>query len=241
MNIISTTFFLSCLFPAAVGARKLAALQFDNRTEFEAAMVGPYLVDEFNYGPDDMDLTAAEYSDMRMSLLLSGEVVFQATSPGQTNKIWERNGDRFYCAGCNGAFQLDFRASSVRTNDRGVYGAGFFLENTIFCNQGDTDSALCQLQQVFGAAAFITYGNGDTEEIVLPESQDVFWGIADERLISTIEVRLKEGGAAFRVQIDDLIFGGGIPEDPPSDDDDDDDEDKLCKRKILFFLPRCNK
>jgi hypothetical protein len=75
---------------------------------------------------------------------------------------WENNNyvdpGGWYCAGCNGSFELSFQTTSVTMNDTGVYGVGLdILEN----------------QSSLPYYAFITYGDGTTDNIALPV---VVWG-----------------------------------------------------------------
>jgi hypothetical protein len=99
----------------------------------------------------------------------------------------------FYCAGCDGSFRLGFTSTSVGTG-LGVYGVGLDLVLS------------------GGTTAFVTFGDGSSIDYGLPTGG--FWGLTDDRRISSIHFGLPGGGAvldpATAIAIDNLTIGASI-------------------------------
>jgi MYXO-CTERM domain-containing protein len=109
----------------------------------------------------------------------------------------------YYCAGCNGSFELSFLTTSMGEPE-GVNGVGF----TIATHSIDS------LQYY----AFITYADGTTADIPLPGT-GAFWGVSAPERIERIHVGLSGGGTTTNGSfgIDDLIIGDGFDETPCGD------------------------
>lgn len=166
-----------------------------DRTTFESSL-GSVVTDDYqNAG------YVFVQSDAAMSSVL-GETQYTSTGFANNNIVFESGGNKYYCAGCNGSFLLDFANTSV-SGANGVFGVGFDYFNA--------DSPLYN--------AFITYGDGSTDNVALdlflfPNSQ--FFGVTSPLLISTIHFGLANGGTtqAGSFVIDDLTIGNsvGVPE-----------------------------
>lgn len=104
--------------------------------------------------------------------------------------------DDRYCAGCNGSFELSFGTTSLGTSD-GVYGVGLDV--------ADNSTSLPY-------TAFITYGDGSTENVALAPGAS-FFGVTADQLIASIHFGLPDGGATQNGSfvIDNLTIGSAIP------------------------------
>jgi hypothetical protein len=132
-----------------------------------------------------------------MSAVL-GETDYRSTGFANLNLV----PGGYYCAGCNGSFELSFGTTSV-TSGNGVFGVGFN-----FFNQGSPSYD-----------ARVTFGDGATQLYALgfasfPISTS-FWGITSDRQIASIS--FGPGGGSSRqgsFGIDNLTIGGAgvIPE-----------------------------
>ena len=100
----------------------------------------------------------------------------------------------YYCAGCNGSFELSFQTTTVGT-PAGVNGVGM---NIPFNDIGTP------------YYAYITFADGTTDNIPLPPAGS-FWGVAAPERIERIHFGLSMGGftQAGGFGIDNLIIGDG--------------------------------
>jgi cysteine-rich repeat protein len=133
-------------------------------------------------------------NDAVMSGIL-GETDYQATGHANTNLVWLSGVDHRYCAGCNGSFRLTFTSTTVGTAD-GVYGVGLDVTG----NDAGTPYW-----------AFVTFADGDTDDVALPVGAS-FWAVTAPELIESIHFGLSGGGSttAGSFHIDDLTIGDGI-------------------------------
>ncbi|NER47046.1 MAG: PEP-CTERM sorting domain-containing protein [Symploca sp. SIO1A3] len=170
--------------------RSIFESQLDNLIVDDYSNPGYSAGDEFNISVFDI------HSDANMSSIL-GETQYTTTGGTDNNFIPGQPGDPYYCAGCNGSFLLDFTSTSVG-NSSGVSGVGFDIEGTA--------------EDVFGTFAFVTFGDGSSDNFFLPERVDEFWGITSDLLISSIHFGLENGGTntdnnVQRMALDNLTIG----------------------------------
>ncbi len=176
---------------------------FSDRSTFEVE-VDTFIVDDYSapgyFAGDQLDLGTFDiHSDANMSSII-GETKYTTTGFSDNNLIVNQSsGDPAYCAGCNGSFLLDFTSTSVGSSS-GVFGVGFDIEDIA--------------QDVFGTFAFVTFGDGSTNNFFLPEQQDVFWGITSDLLISSIHFGLEDGlpnteNSVQRMALDNLTIASG--------------------------------
>lgn len=183
-------YVIACAF-ALTATSVNATVLYNDRTIFEGTL-GTSIVDDYENPAYAFNNTNAE-----MSAVL-GETTYETTGFDNWNLVTNITGDdHAYCAGCNGSFLLDFNSTSV-SETGGVYGVGF-----------DVHSA----ESVRGSTAFVTFGDGTTENYTLADASDMdyFWGITSELLISTIHFGLVDGGVntsgTQRMSLDDLTIG----------------------------------
>ncbi len=131
-------------------------------------------------------------SDAAMSAVL-GETDYRATGFGDLNIVFNTLVGKAYCAGCNGSFELSFTSTSVGGSG-GVFGVGL----DIVGNAGTPDYV-----------AFITYGDGATQEVDLPQGSG-FFGLTSTDLVRSIHFGLAGGGSTQlgSFSIDNLTIGG---------------------------------
>jgi len=179
---------LAVLSAPGIPARAATPTFYTDRTTFEAA-VGTTVTDGYNTPPYPGDGT---YPDATFSAY-KGETDYQTTGWGDTNVLYYGT----YCAGCNGSFLLSFQTTSVTQGGTGVYGVGLdILQN---------DSAVPYF-------AFITYGDGTTDDIalpVVPPGGSSFFGVTARELIVSIHFGLSGGGSTQggSFMIDNLTIG----------------------------------
>ena len=144
---------------------------------------------------DDYENAAYSFiqNNAQMSSVLS-ETRYTTTGFGNLNIVSDIGSNHYYCAGCNGSFLLDFTSTSV-SGTNGVFGVGFNYIN-------------------FGSPlfdAFVTYGNGSTEDIALARGgfANSFLGITSDLEIKSIHFGLVDGGATQQgsFAIDNLTIG----------------------------------
>lgn len=90
------------------------------------------------------------------------------------------NNNIYYCAGCNGSYRLTFTNTSVSTAGLGVEAVGV----NIRANEVNLPYL-----------AFVTYGDGSTENIPLPAGHS-FFGLTSPDLITSIHFGLINGQAS---------------------------------------------
>ncbi|CAE7029175.1 unnamed protein product [Symbiodinium natans] len=152
---------------------------YSDRASFEApltvSLVDGYDNAAYFVGDNFNGANFDSFTDAAVSAIV-GETQYETTGFNNNNLIpGQSSGDPLYCAGCNGSYRLSFRTTSVGTAE-GVWAVGFDIVGTA--------------EGVRGTVAFVTYGDGSTGEFVLPEHQDVFWGIIDCRRIASIHLGL---------------------------------------------------
>ena len=180
---------LAMLASPVIPAQAATPVFYTDRAVFEADLATMVTDD---YGTPPYPAGFAIYSDAAFSAFL-GETDYHAT--GSANFNLHLPSDR-YCGGCNGSFELSFQTTSVTEGGTGVYGVGVDL----FGNQG--------------YYAFITYGDGTTDDIALPAG-DSFFGVTAPELIESIHFGLSGGGSTQQgyVEIDNLTIGNAGPPD----------------------------
>ncbi|MBC8071932.1 MAG: hypothetical protein IAG13_26630 [Deltaproteobacteria bacterium] len=116
----------------------------------------------------------------------------------------------YYCAGCNGSFELSFQSTSVGEPE-GVNGVGL----NIVTNDFGTPYF-----------AFITFADGTTADILLGPGGN-YWGVSAPERIERIHFGLSGGvpTMAGGFGIDDLTIGDGMDETPCGDGMAEDDEE----------------
>src|SRR5262249_43970898 len=126
----------------------------------------------------------------------------------------------YYCAGCNGSFELSFQTTTVG-NAEGVVGVGMMIT---------THSMMVPYY------AYITFADGTTADVPLPAA-GTFWGVSAPERIERIHFGLSMGGStqAGSFGIDDLIVGDGTDLTPcgdgiptPDEECDDAGESAAC-------------
>ncbi len=162
-------------------------------------------------------------NDATMSAIL-GETDYHTTGFMNLNIV----SGGYYCAGCNGSFELSFQTTTVG-NAMGVNGVGAYI-------------ATHDITMPY--YAFITFADGTQEDVQLPPS-GTFWGVSAPERIERIHFGLSMGGAtmAGSFGIDDLIVGDGFDMTPCGDgivheDEECDDmgESAACDANCTFAL-----
>jgi hypothetical protein len=190
---------LAAVLLAVASHATAAPIIYSSRPTF-LANVGASVTDDYSaagytagnkINSDVLDM----FTDSAMSAVL-GETDYTSTGFANVNII-AGDPDRFYCAGCNGTFRLDFQTTSV-SGPGGVYGVGLDVkerENPI-------------------GTAFVTFGDGTTSNIALPDV-DQFLGITSDLGIRSIHFGGPDGQAfnfgSFR--LDNLTIAG-VPDVP---------------------------
>ena len=130
------------------------------------------------------------YTDAAMSAVL-GETDYRSTGLPNNNIVTDDGtGNRFYCAGCNGSFELSFTSTSVG-DATGVFGVGFdIVLRTLF-------------------HAFVTFGDNTTLDVNLSSLSPGFWGITASERIRSIHLGLVNGGITSTdfFRMDNLTIG----------------------------------
>lgn len=187
----------SIIFASLLPALSQAATTFSDRIAFEQTL-GTSITDDYENPGYYKGTFTSVWSDADMSAVL-GEVNYKATAFSNMNIIIDDgiNSNRYYCSGCNGSFELDFTSTSVGDSN-GVFGVGFNYRSSVFPP----------------FLAFVTYGDGSTENILLNESDnfDTFFGLSSDLLIQSIHIGLLDGKKGFNSQfrLDNLTFGSSI-------------------------------
>jgi hypothetical protein len=171
-------------------------MTYSDRSPFETQL-GTFIVEDYSaagYSSGDIvDLPTVDVHSNASVTAVRGEVDYRSTRNFGLNTIGfdSLSGTYFYCAGCNGSFELGFTTTSVGTA-AGVFGVGF----DPFTAQG-----------IDSVTAFITFGDSSTQNITLPTTG--FFGITSDLLIRSIHIGDLDGAATdtLRYAITDLTFG----------------------------------
>jgi hypothetical protein len=192
---------------AALSFAAEAATLFSNRTLFLNVLSASLTDDYQNTAYDHPDNPNESFSDAAMGGIF-GQAKYKTTGLTDRNIVERQGSQRFYCAGCNGSFRLDFTGTSIGPPS-GVRAVGL----NVIANQAG-----------FPYVAFVTYGDGTTENFPLPVKNSqtrtpttVFWGITSTKPISSIHFG-GSGGAAVTAgsfALDNLTIGA------PTDSDGD--------------------
>ena len=180
---------LAVLSAPGIPARAATPTFYTDRTTFEAA-VGTTVTDDYATPPYPAGFNI--YSDAVFSAFL-GETDYHTTGWTDHNM---RDSGGYYCAGPNGSFLLSFGTTSVTRGGSGVYGVGVDI----------VTNSLPQYPPPY--YAFITYGDGTTDNILLPVGES-FFGVTAPELIMSIHFGLSEGGPTQEgyFVIDNLTIG----------------------------------
>ncbi|MBN1665445.1 MAG: hypothetical protein JW862_00085 [Anaerolineales bacterium] len=155
-------------------ASAASATFYNNQANFEAAIdTTTMFVDTYSSPPYPADFDI--YSNAVMSAFL-GEVDYYTTGFRDRNIIYP---GLYYCAGCNGSFRLGFQTTSLTEGGVGVYGVGVNVSSNL---------------PTTPYYAYITYGDGSTDNIALPVGAS-FFGVTAPELIQSIHFGLSGGGA----------------------------------------------
>lgn len=185
----------SALISFFLTAPVLASVIYNDAGTFNATL-NTSVVDNYENGAYSFIQNNAQ-----MTSVLS-ETSYFTTGFDDLNIVSDIGSNHFYCAGCNGSFLLDFTSTSV-SGANGIFGVGFN-----YFNYGTP---------LFDA--FVTYGNGSTENIALAPAATFatsFWGITSDLEIKSIHFGLANGDATQQGSfgIDNLTIGNprSVPE-----------------------------
>jgi hypothetical protein len=179
----------------AASPTNAATVTYSNQVTFASQLASSVTDDYENPG------YSFAQNDAQMSAVL-GETSYTATGFQNIDLVPNISGDHYYCAGCNGSFQLGLGTTSV-SKGGGVFGAGFDLI-------GNTNYD-----------AMVNFADGTSTLYTLPTSPFVqriaFWGITSDLGIASIY--LGHGGQPAQdgnTGIDNLQIGsapaGAVPE-----------------------------
>ena len=125
---------------------------------------------------------AASYTDAQMSAVV-GQTKYHAISYPDYNGVGDllapRPSGQLYCAGCNGAFSLDFTSTSFGTG--GVFGVGFDM----VLNTNTASFAPFSATIQFGDASSIVIPLTEVVDRLAP----VFFGITSDKLIKSMTLQ----------------------------------------------------
>jgi len=139
--------------------------------------------------PFEAELGTFIIDDYENPAYLSGDISDGATLDIHSNAQMSS----MYCSGCNGSYLMGFTTTSVGDSS-GVFGAGFDIVY-------DTEYH-----------AFVTFGDGSTQDYALPTTHPAFFGITSYLGIKSIHIGL-EGGATTTegyLQVDNLTIGTSV-------------------------------
>ena len=181
---------LAMVTPPASPVQAATPVFYTHRIPFEETL-GTMITDD--YGTPPYPAGNNYYDDATFSAFL-GETDYHSTGWANHNS---HVSDDTYCAGCNGSFELNFQTTSVTQSGTGVYGVGL----DILLNYAGTPYW-----------AFITYGDGTTDDIPLPAGTS-FFGVTAPELIVSIHFGLSGGGSTTdgSFTMDNLTIGNAGP------------------------------
>jgi len=184
--------FATCLLFISGTVFSATGSLFTDRVTFEGTLDPvSILVDDYSplsgY-PDGFDI----YSNSDMNGFF-GETEYFSTGFNDNNIIFQQQ----YCAGCNGSYRLDFQNTSVSMSNMGVFGFGIDFRHS----QSNTNYY-----------AFVTYGDGSTENFLIPFGES-FFGLTSTDLIATVHLGLVDGGSTTMGSFaqDNLTIGMARP------------------------------
>ena len=185
---------LAMLASPGIPVQAATPVFYTGRPAFEAVL-GTMVTD--GYGTPPYPAGLGVYDDATFSAFL-GETDYHTTGFANNNLHGVQD---YYCGGCNGSFELSFQTTSVSQGGTGVYGVGLEIV------KNDSPVPLPYY-------AFITYGDGTTDNILLPVVAfpgTVFWGVTAPELIVSIHFGLSDGGftTGGEFSIDNLTIGTG--------------------------------
>lgn len=181
-----------------------AEVVYFDRASFNAS-VGTTFTDDFSnpgYGTSD---DATILTDAQMSAVI-GQTSFKSTFWPDQNIVSHFGGvTQYYCAGCNGSFQLDFMSTSL-TSNQGIYGFSIDFSN-FYGNPGELPYV-----------ATVSFGDGSSKDYSLDHGalneSFYFFGITSPLSISRVHFGLAGGlpyeGNSF--QLKDITIASAVPE-----------------------------
>ena len=126
--------------------------------------------------------SAGSYTDTEMSAVV-GQTKYHAITHPDNNAVGDvlapRPSGQLYCAGCNGAFSLDFTSTSFGTG--GVFGVGFDM----VLNTNTASFAPFSATIQFGDASSIVIPLTEVVDRLAP----VFFGITSDKLIKSMTLQ----------------------------------------------------
>ncbi|MEX1362135.1 MAG: hypothetical protein AB1Z98_03370 [Nannocystaceae bacterium] len=200
-------------------AQAAAPIYYNSLASFQADVTATVTDDYSNPGYVFIQNNAA------MSAVL-GETDYESTGFTNLNIVSGVGGaDPYYCAGCNGSFELSFQTSSLG-DAVGIVGVGVDIQTHNLATP---------------YYAYITFGDGTTENIALPGAGS-FWGVAAPERIERIHFGLTMGGTTTggSFGIDNLIIGDGAVGtcmvDADCVEDSDPCTDVVCNAGLCGFV-----
>ena len=203
MSLKSTLFAMAAAL--AIVTLPAQAATYTDRTTFlgqlGASVTDDYEAAGYQTGDSSNGATTDIHSDAHMSGIL-GETDYTTTGYTDWNLVgyvYTGSSSRMYCAGCNGSFILSFGTTSVGSAS-GIFGVGFDFFNGVTPQY----------------TAFVTYGDGSTENILIPSTVypgTQFFGLTSTSLILSIAFGLPDGGTTVSGSfgLDNLTIGSQVP------------------------------
>ncbi|MEP3246137.1 MAG: hypothetical protein ABJN40_04980 [Sneathiella sp.] len=204
-------FLVGMAAAALISSPALSATTYSDRSAFESTLSSSF-TDDYedsayqNPPPADLKFSDANTVVVTNNFMSSvaNETKYRSTGFNNVNIISDITspGNKYYCAGCNGSFILDFTSTSYGTSN-GVFGVGMNYDLPKFSN--------IPLVPYF---AHVTFGDDSTEVFTLPYStiQPIFttlFAITSDTLIKTIHFADLDGNALTdgSFLIDNLTIG----------------------------------
>ena len=198
-------FLFAVLLLASAMSARADTVTYGSRVAFESVLALS-VTDNYEapgYKPSPLTVL----NDVVMSSVI-GETQYRSTGIANHNVISSAYGlpnNHFYCAGCNGTFEMSFTQTSLG-DATGIFGVGF----DIYDNHGTSYGALPM-------RAEITFGDGSTNSFQLPElryssgSDYTFFGVSSTLRISSIAI-VNSPNSSASFAIDNLTIGAPVPE-----------------------------
>ena len=167
-------------------------ITYNDRASFEAVL-NNIKVDDFESPSYGYINTAAT-----MQSLSSASIKYESTFFDTPD--WNIVDTGALCWGCNGSGQILLDATTIGSSD-GVFGFGLdILRNSNIITQLDYD-------------AFVTFGNGLTQQYDLGIGGPMFFGITSDTLIKSVHFTLENGSItdSGRFQVDNVTIGSPVP------------------------------
>lgn len=171
----------------ASSSASAATILYSSQSSFLAA-VGTSITDDYSnagyvrsFGPNPPNFM----SDAYMTSVLNQTTYKDTKIPLNNNEVigpLNGTGNPYYCAGCNGSFDLGFKSTTLTTGG-GVFGVSF--------NYRDGGLPGAPNNPLFDV--LVTFGDGSTTDYTVPQSAPPgaafatdFWGITSDKQIADI-------------------------------------------------------